>query len=147
MFKSTAEEVAPIIHTPSRGGGLTRRLAPMKVARQNKLEAQLAATESELLSFLRATLPHTATHGNTLFFSSQFCPDYVRPHTGSARATRCSFPWPLTLRIREELGLSVTGSPGQLYISACQEAANTANGNRRGPRQLASWLLAELGPN
>ena len=28
VFKPTAEEVARIIQTPSRGGGLTRRYAP-----------------------------------------------------------------------------------------------------------------------
>ena len=119
----------------------------MKAARQNKLEAQLAATEVELASLLRESLTHTAVHGDMLFFNSRYCPDNYQPQWFSSNseallslATEC-------LALRDQLGLPCHGSPGQLYIAACTEATSTSNGNRRGPRQLATWLISELGPN
>lgn len=119
----------------------------MKAARQIKLEAQLAATESELLALLRAQLPHAAIHGDMLFFNSRFCPDHVRAHwLGQSNETLISLATD-AVALRESLGLSLAGSPAQLYISACKEAADVSAGNRRGPRQLASWILNALGPN
>lgn len=119
----------------------------MKIARQNKLEAQLAATEVELLALLRESLTHTAVHGDMLFLNSQYSPDNYRPQWFSTNseailslATEC-------LALRDQLGMDRHGSPGQLYIAACTEATDTSNGNRRGPRQLAAWLISELGPN
>ena len=119
----------------------------MKASRQDKLETRLAATESELLELLADALPHTAQHGDMLFFNSTFRPDYVVPHQLGELSERLLSLSSESITLREEIGLPVLGSVGQLFLSACSEAANTANENRRGPRQLAAWLLGELGPN
>src|SRR4249919_3529666 len=118
----------------------------MKASRQDKLENQLAAAESELLKLLVTALPHTAQNGDMLFFNSSF-PAYLGDHLLSERSELLLSLASQSVALREQLGLPVIGSAGQLFLSACSEAANTANENRRGPRQLAAWLLGELGPN
>ena len=119
----------------------------MKAARQTKLEAQLSASESELRERLLHALPHTAEHGDFLFYNSQYRPEYLRSHQLDPSCEPLISLSNECVALREQLGLAVQGSPGQLYISACIELANTSNGNRRGPRQLAAWLLNELRPN
>ncbi len=119
----------------------------MKASRQAKFETQLAATEAALLELLATALPHTAQSGDMLFFNSAFCPDTIQPHwLAEENETLLSLAQE-SVSIREQVGLPVLGSVGQLFLSACREAANTSNDNRRGPRQLASWLIGELGPN
>ena len=119
----------------------------MKASRQDKLGTRLAATESELLGMLEDALPYTAQHGDMIFFNSQFHPDYIRPHQIAERNDLFLTLSSESVALRERIGLPVLGSVGQLFLSACSEAANTSNDNRRGPRQLATWLLGELGPN
>ncbi len=119
----------------------------MKAARLAKLEAQLSATESELRALLLDALPRTAEHGDYLFFNSRYRPENIRPHQVGARNEALLSLADESVALREQIGLPLLGSPGWLYISACTESAQTANGNRRGPRQLAAWLLGELGPN
>jgi hypothetical protein len=119
----------------------------MKASRQDKLETQLVAAEGELLELLSAALPYTAQHGEMLFFNSSFHPDYIRPHQISGRSEVLFSLASESVTLREQIGLPVIGSAGQLFLSACSEAANMSNGNRRGSRQLAAWLLGELGPN
>jgi hypothetical protein len=119
----------------------------MKASRQDKLETRLAATESELCELLFDALPHTAQHGDMLFFNSAFRPDYVTSNLIGELNERLLSLSSESIELREEIGLPVLGSVSQLFLSACSEAANTANDNRRGPRQLAAWLLGELGPN
>jgi hypothetical protein len=119
----------------------------MKASRHDKLEAQLAATESQLLELLTDVLPHTAQHGDMLFFNSEFHPDYIRPHQIGERSKTLLSLSNESVMLRERIGLPILGSAGQLFLSACSEASNTSNDNRRGPRQLAAWLLGELGPN
>jgi len=119
----------------------------MKASRQDKLEARLTVAEGELLTLLRSALPHTAEHGDMLFFDSAFHPDYVLPHQIGERSELLFALAGESVALREQVGLPVLGSLGQLFLSACSEAANTSNANRRGPRQLAAWLLGELGPN
>ena len=119
----------------------------MKASRQSKLETKLAATESELLELLADALPYTAVHGDMLFFNSTFHPNYVRPHQIGEHSERLLSLSSEGVALREQVGLPILGSVGQLFLSACSEASNSANDNRRGPRQLAAWLLHELGPN
>ena len=119
----------------------------MNASRHDKLEAQLADTERELLELLAEALPYTAQHGDMLFFNSEFHPDYVRPPQIAERNEQLLSLSIDVVALRERIGLPVLGSVGQLFLSACSEAANTVNDNRRGPRQLATWLLGELGPN
>jgi hypothetical protein len=82
-----------------------------------------------------------------LFFNSAFLPDTIQPHWLPQENEELLFLANDAMSLREELGLSVVGTVGQLYLSACRESANYANGNQRGPRQLATWLLGELGSN
>lgn len=117
----------------------------MNAARQKKLEAQLAATEAELVMLLRASLLHTATHGDMLFFHSRYRPDNVRPHWISSGSEAMLSLASDSSAIRNRLGLPPDGSPGQLYLAACAEAADTSNADRCGPRQLAAWLIEQLG--
>ena len=119
----------------------------MKASRQDKLETQLAATEDELLGLLADALPYTAQHGDMIFFNSEFRPEYIQPHQIGERNEALLSLSTESVTLRERIGLPVLGSVGQLFLSACSEAANTSNDNRRGPRQLATWLLGELGPN
>ena len=119
----------------------------MNASRQDKLETRLAAAEIELLELLSAALPHTARVGDMLFFNSSFHPDYVRPHQICELSEMLYSLANESVTLREQIDLPVIGSPGQLFLSACSEASNTSNDNRRGPRQLAAWLLGELGPN
>jgi hypothetical protein len=119
----------------------------MKASRQLKLEAQLIATESALLDLLASELPHTAHFGNMLFFNSDFRPDSIEGHRLAEQNETLLSLSKDAVELREQIGLPVLGSVGQLFLSACSEAANAANDNRRGPRQLATWLIGELGPN
>ena len=117
----------------------------MKASRQSKLESMLQATEDELRESLDHALPYTAEHGDGLFENSEFRPDYIQPHQVGERAEHLYRLAKESVELREEIGLPVLGSIGQLFVSACRECANTGNANRRGPRQLALWLIGELG--
>jgi hypothetical protein len=119
----------------------------MKSSRRDKLEAQLSAAETSLLELLARVLPRVAHSGEMLFFNSAFLPDTVQPHWLPQESEELMSLANDAASLREELGLSVVGTVGQLYLSACSESANYTNGNRRGPRQLATWLLGELGSN
>ena len=117
----------------------------MKASRQGKLESKLQAIENELGESLADALPYTAEHGDGLFENSEFRPEYIKPHQVSERAEHIYRLAKESVELREEIGLPVLGSVGQVFLSASRESANTGNANRRGPRQLASWLIGELG--
>jgi hypothetical protein len=119
----------------------------MNASRLNKLEARLALTEASLLDQLTQVLPRIVKSGEMLFFNSEFLPDAIRPNWLPRESEALLFLAKEAVSLRDELGLSLIGSVGQLYLSVCGEAANSANENRRGPRQLAIWLLGELGPD
>jgi hypothetical protein len=119
----------------------------MKSSRLDKLEAQLSAAETSLLDSLAQALPRVAQSGEMLFFNSDFLPETIRPNWLPQESEMLLSLAKDAVSLREELGLSVVGTVGQLYLSACSESANYTNGNRRGPRQLATWLLGELGSN
>lgn len=116
----------------------------MKKSRQSKREHQLAEKERELFELLITLLPHTAQHGDMLFFNSRYKPDYVREHwLGKHNEALFSLSTD-TVALRDQIGLPVFGSIGQLFLSACSEVSNQHNSNRRGPRQMAAWLLDEI---
>jgi len=117
----------------------------MNDPRLRKQEAQLRATETQLSSMLAAVLPRVAHSGEMLFFNSEYIPPEIQPHWLPQESEELFDLAHASVSLREELGESVLGSVGQLFLSACSEAANSSNANRRGPRQLATWLLAELG--
>jgi hypothetical protein len=128
-------------------GPSIRYLGSMKASRLNKLEARLALTEGSLLDQLMQVLPRVIKSGEMLFFNSEFLPDAIRPNWLPRESEALLSLAKEAVSLRNELSLSLIGSVGQLYLSVCSEAANSANENRRGPRQLAMWLLGELGPN
>lgn len=108
------------------------------------LERELAATERELFALLMHALPVSIENGPMIFFNSQNLPDDYRrnwlPKESDELlelAKRCS-------SIRGELGLPIAQTLAQLFLDACAENANMQNPHRRGPRKLATWLLAEI---
>lgn len=105
------------------------------------------AIEAGLLEQLFDALPHTTQRGDMLFFSSAFHPEYIRPHQISERSELLYSLANESVALREQIGLPVIGSSGQLFLSACSGAASMCNVNRREPRLLAAWLQDELGPN
>ncbi|GHT85010.1 hypothetical protein AGMMS49543_15660 [Betaproteobacteria bacterium] len=102
----------------------------MKASRQAKLETQLAVTEKELLELLTDALPYTAQHGDLLFFNSAFHPDCIRPHQIGERSERLLSLSSEAVALREQIGLPVLGSVGQLFLSACSEASNIESINQ-----------------
>ena len=116
----------------------------MNDPRLRKQEAQLRATESQLSSMLAVVLPRVADSGELIFFNSEYSPPDVEPHRLPQESEELFDLAHASVSLREELGERVAGSVGQLFLSACSEAANSGNANRRGPRQLATWLLSEL---
>lgn len=117
----------------------------MNAARRKKLEHHLAATEVELVALLRSALPHTAAHGDLLFFNSRFLPSGIQLRWVSSGSEAILALATESLDLREKLGIPSDRSPGYLYIAACIEAADAGNRHRRGPRQLAEGLIKELG--
>jgi hypothetical protein len=116
----------------------------MKSSRLNKLEAQLSIAETSLLGLLAQVLPRVARSGEMIFFNSDFLPDMIHSRSLPQESEPLLSLAKHAVSLRKELGLSVVGTVGQLYLSACSESENFANGNRRGPRQLATWMLGEL---
>jgi hypothetical protein len=117
----------------------------MNDPRLRKQEAQLRATETQLSSMLATVLPRVVLSGEMIFFNSEYIPPEVQPHWLPQESEELFDLAHASVSLREELGEPVLGSVGQLFLSACSEAANSGNSNRRGPRQLATWLLTELG--
>ena len=114
------------------------------MTRVSTLERELAATERELHALLVRVLPGCTENGAMVFFNSENLPVDYQHHWLPKEADelfelarRCS-------SIRSELGLPVAQTLAQLFLDACAESANTQNQHRRGPRKLATWLLAEI---
>lgn len=118
----------------------------MNASRKIKIEARIAATENELLDLLADALPYTEEHGDMLFFNSAFHPNYVKPHQIGQLSERLLSLSSEAVAFREQVGLPIVGSVGQVFLAACEEASDLTNHHRRGPRQLATWLLGELLP-
>ena len=108
------------------------------------LECELVATDRELHTLLVRVLPACIENGTMVFFNSEYLPvDYQLhwlPNEADELfqlAKRCS-------SIRSELRLPVAQTLAQLFLDACVESSNIRNPHRRGPRKLATWLLAEI---
>jgi hypothetical protein len=114
--------------------------------RTAKVEAQLAAAESELRAQLLRLLPSGTARGVDLFTNSEFnqYPQrIVRPNPDAeallAAARHC-------LALRASLALPIEGSLAHAYLSACAESASLSE-HRRGPRRLAEAVLARAQHN
>lgn len=116
----------------------------MTSRRLEKLKARLSVAETSLADLLTHVLPGVAHSGGMAFFNSEFLPDSVQPNWLPRESDHILSLAHEAVTLREEIGLPVLGTIGQLYLSACSESANDMNHNRRGPRQLATWLLGEL---
>ena len=115
----------------------------MNLKRREQLEARLAEAESQLRAVLQKLLPRAAQSGESVFFNSENLPKGYPPRIVPVEAEQ-SFRLASECReLSEQLGQPLIGSVAQLYLSACREAASD-NEHRRGPRQLATWLLAEI---
>ena len=116
----------------------------MNEKRRKQYEQRLTEAESELLHLLERTLPRTAQSGETLFFSSSNIPAGYSIHHLPKEAEELFSLASECVELRETLAAPILGTVGQLYLSACREAAALDNEHRRGPRQLSAWLLGEL---
>ena len=124
--------------------GLIPALGPMKSSRLAKIEQQLASSELELHEMLSLLLPRVASSGEMLFFNSENLPETVQSHWLPSESEALLEMANSCVELRLHIGVPVDGSIGQLFLSACHEAADATNNNRRGPRQLASWLLSQM---
>jgi hypothetical protein len=108
------------------------------------LENRLADAESRLRALLERVLPRTAESGEPIFFNSSNLPQGYPSRIVAIEAEELYSLATECVEVREALGQPLVGSVGQLYLSACREAASVQNEHRRGPRQLSRWLLGEV---
>jgi hypothetical protein len=110
--------------------------------RAKQSHASLDAEEASLRSRLLAILPDAAITGAQLFLNSANSPTSISRYSHEAAedmyasARRC-------VELREALGLEIDLSVAGYFLAACDEAAS-ADANRRGPRKLSAWLLANV---
>jgi len=116
----------------------------MKSKQEKKLNKQLASTEAELKEKLLNVLPSATETGADLFSNSQFNPHKLNPAHLLPEAEKFLTLAKESISLRNQLGLQVKGSVGDLYLNACAELADLKNQHRRGPRRLASWMLEEI---
>ena len=124
-------------------GRSTGSLAVMNAKRREQLEARLAETESQLRALLQKLLPRVTHSGESAFFNSENLPKGYPPRIVPVEAEQSYRLASECRELSELLGQPIIGSVALLYLSACREAASD-NQHRRGPRQLATWLLAEI---
>jgi hypothetical protein len=107
-----------------------------------KLRKQLAAVEDELqLELLRLLSDASIRRNPTLFDNSRF-PQEDEP--SSPVADRLLEFADRAQKLRTSLGEDDPRSPSSLYMRACEENADLANPQRRGPLRLMQDLHAAL---
>jgi hypothetical protein len=117
----------------------------MKPARAEKLQADLEATEAELRRLLQKHLPGAMDRDCLFFFNSEYKPPkwdmpdrYI--HNYQEEILQLANE---SLALRRELVLPTQNTPAALFLAACAESASD-NPQRRGPRNLAKWLLDQI---
>jgi hypothetical protein len=116
----------------------------MNLKRSEKLNRQLVATENFLRAQLLQVLPGAVKTGADYFTNSEFNPhDLLLSHLRPAAEEFLRLAKE-SLSFRDQLSLPKEGSVGDLYLSACAEAADLSNQHRRGPRKLAAWVAQEM---
>lgn len=113
----------------------------MKASRSIKLEQQLAAAEEAFRCQLLSVLPRVESSGESLFFNSRHMPSHFQAHWLPRESEPLFELASECLDLREQLSLPTPGSLAAEFVSACAEAASN-DPHRRGPRKLASTLLA-----
>lgn len=116
----------------------------MKLSRLAKIEQQISSSELELHEMLSALLPRVVSTGEMLFFNSEYLPSAMQAHWLPPESEVLLEIANSCIALRQHIGISVDGSIGQLFLSACREAADATSSHGRGPRQLASWLLSQM---
>jgi hypothetical protein len=111
--------------------------------KREQLAERLVESEAQLRALLKQVLPRAAHTGELLFFNSDNLPQGYAPRLVPAEAEALFGLASECAELSEQLGEPLIGSVAQLYLSACREAASE-NEHRRGPRQLSTWLLAEI---
>jgi hypothetical protein len=111
-----------------------------------KVEAQLAAAESELRAQVLRLLPSGVARGVDFFTNSEFSQHQERPVRPNPDAEALLSAARHCLALRASLALPIEGSLAQAYLSACAESASLSE-HRRGPRRLAEVVLAQAQHN
>jgi hypothetical protein len=113
-------------------------------ARVKQARMELEVEESSLRANLLAFLPSATRDGGQLFLNSTNSRAEIARYSHSdadalfASANRC-------VELREFLGLEGEGEVAGYFLAACREAAG-GDAHRRGPRNLAEWLLGKIAP-
>jgi len=115
----------------------------MKEQHRDQLVARLSDSEARLRAMLENVLPRTARTGELVFFNSRNLPEGYSPNLVPVEAEEMFGLASECAELREQLNEPLMGTVAQLYLSACREASSQ-NEHRRGPRQLSTWLLAEI---
>lgn len=108
------------------------------------LERQLRELESDLIMLLERSILSCIDVGTLLFFNSEYLPSAYREQWLPDESEKLLALAKQSIELRSRLGLEIEGTVGQLFLSACTEASNCDNPQRRGPRKLASWLRTEI---
>ncbi|HMN44991.1 MAG TPA: hypothetical protein PKE27_10475 [Povalibacter sp.] len=87
----------------------------MKTSRIDKLEVELNAEEMKLRQHLLRILPGAAESGTNVFSNSAFNPSNLQPRHSRSDAETLLASARECVRIRQEIGLDVTGSVGALF--------------------------------
>jgi hypothetical protein len=124
-------------------GRSTRSLGVMKQQRENQLSSRLSESEARLRALLEKVLPRASRTGERAFFNSANLPNGYPRSLVPVEAEEMFQLASECCELREQLNEPLIGTVAQLYLSACREASSK-NEHRRGPRQLATWLLAEI---
>lgn len=116
----------------------------MKTRHADKTGSQLLLAEAELRQRLLEVLPRIERTGELLFLNSHNLPHGYRlkwlPDESDELydiAVNC-------LSLRKQCSMHADDSIAKLFVAACAESSDITNSHRRGPRQLATWLLDRI---
>lgn len=119
----------------------------MRPEQLQKRERILQSKEAELRLLLERLLPSVAESGSPIFTNSEFNPHGLLVAHLPVESEHLLEAANGCVELRQQLGLAVEGSIGELFLAACRESAALDDEHRRGPRKLARWLLGELSGN
>ena len=119
----------------------------MNTVRQAALERQLSVSEAALIERLLEILPRVVESGENIFLGGRFLPAHYHERWVSSLGTELLEIADDCIAQRNALAAPSETSVGALYLSVCTESADMRNGNRRGPRRLAAFLLSQLTSN
>ncbi|HTZ38599.1 MAG TPA: hypothetical protein VMB77_00460 [Syntrophales bacterium] len=110
-----------------------------------RLDKKMQNAEDILRKRLLAVLPRIQKTGEMLFSNTKNMPPQHHPNWLPKESNELHDLATECVSLREQCGLNDEPSAGELFLSACRESGDMENPQRRGPRQLAAWMLMELG--